>query len=71
MRKRQLLDANRPIRDRLSAIAQGIDQQSAPYDESRQRLRGIYEAVQKMRAVEKTASARRPLLSRLFNLQDD
>jgi len=71
IRKNQVFEVWRPLKQRLMQISQRTVNLGLPFEEGRQRLRSIYETVQKVKVIETPPSRRKPLLYRLFNISDD
>jgi hypothetical protein len=71
IRKSQILETWRPAQQQLMQISQQTLSHGLVLEESRQRLRGIYEVVQRMKMVEVPPPRRWPLLHRLFNIRED
>lgn len=71
IRKNQIFEPWRPLQQKLDALSEETLHLGLAFEEGRKRLRRIYEMVQKMKIVESSFTAPRPLLHRLFNLKDD
>jgi hypothetical protein len=71
IRKNQVFEPWRPLQQKLDTLSEETLHMGLLFEEGRQRLRGIYETVQKMKIVEPALTAPRPFLHRLFNLTDD
>jgi len=69
-RKNQIIDTWRPLQQSFEKLEQQYMNLASLFEQTRLRLRDIYEHVQHMRIVE-LPQTRRPLLHRLFNLHDD
>lgn len=69
--KRQILEAWSQVQERLAGISEASVNQGLAFEEGRQRLRWVYETVQRMRALPDAPAAPRPFLHRLFNFQDE
>jgi hypothetical protein len=69
-RKTALLDTWRPYSKRFGDLREAILHQAVDFEESRKRLRWIYDQVQRMRVVQDSIPNRRPLLERLFRPED-
>ena len=70
-RKTSLLSTWRPFRKRYGDLRDMVLEQALDFEESRKRLRWIYDQVQRMRVVQEVAPARKPLLERLFQPRDE
>ena len=66
-----MLALAQPLQQRLAQLSRQALNLGLPFEESRQRLRWIYETVQTMKVVETAPARRRPLLHRLFNVSED
>jgi hypothetical protein len=69
-RKSSLLETWRPFYKRFSELREAVLHQAIDFEESRKRLRWIYDQVQRMRIVQDSIPARRPLLERLFRPEE-
>jgi hypothetical protein len=72
IRKNQILEAWRPLQNRVDAVSEEALHLGLAFEEGRKCLRGIYEMIQRLRAIpDAPVSDRRPFFLRLFNIQDD
>lgn len=69
-RKSSLLGTWHPFHQRFSELREAVLQQALDFEEGRKRLRWIYEQVQRMRVVQESVPARRPLLERFFRPEE-
>ena len=73
VRKTQLLNMWRSFQTRSQALQNEMPIRETAFDEGRRRLRWIYESIQRMRVLDDVVvpPKRKPLLYRLFNINDD
>ncbi len=69
-RKNALLETWGPYHQRFSELRDAVLNQALDFEESRKRLRWIYDQVQRMRVVQDNIPVRRPLLERLFRPEE-